>query len=287
MDMIEYIQIKGNFFREGERRVRMKRQMKGLLAALLLAFTFILTVPAGAGTGTVAQAENTSYEAMATVRVESGYLALRNYPAYDYSNETGKLYNGDTVYVISTPYSDYWWVYSPSLNREGYVNCNYLVNVTNFTYSSPSYIQYTSTATVKVQSGYLALRTARAFDYSNEIGRLYTGDTVYIMDTTYNDYWWVYAPTAGRQGYVNKDYLVNIQGVTPVTDSYATVATVVVETSYLALRNAPAYDYYNEIGKLYTGDIVYILEETYPDYWWVYSPALNKSGYVNKNFLYW
>ena len=227
----------------------MKRQMKGLLAALLLAFTFILTVPAGAGTGTVAQAENTGYEAMATVRVESGYLALRNYPAYDYSNEIGKLYNGDTVYVISTPYSDYWWVYSPSLNREGYVNCNYLVNVTNFTYSSPSYIQYTSTATVKVQSGYLALRTARAFDYSNEIGRLYTGDTV--------------------------------------TDSYATVATVVVETSYLALRNAPAYDYYNEIGKLYTGDIVYILEETYPDYWWVYSPALNKSGYVNKNYLYW
>lgn len=62
-----------------------------------------------------------------TVKVNSGYLALRTYPSYEDWNEIGELYTGDVVTVLSKPSGDYWWVYSSKYNREGYVNKNYLV----------------------------------------------------------------------------------------------------------------------------------------------------------------
>lgn len=61
-----------------------------------------------------------------TVRVESGYLALRTAMAYDVSNEIGALYTGDTVELVEKSSQDYWYVYSSTLNQYGYVNCNYL-----------------------------------------------------------------------------------------------------------------------------------------------------------------
>ena len=64
--------------------------------------------------------------------------------------------------------------------------------------------------TVKVDRGYLALRTAPAYDYSNEIGELYTGDVVTVKEKPSGDYWWVYSSKYGRSGYVNKNYLVKI-----------------------------------------------------------------------------
>ena len=60
---------------------------------------------------------------------------------------------------------------------------------------------------VVVTSGYLALRNAKAYDSSNEIGKLYTGETVQVQDTSDSQYWYVYAPSLGKSGYVNKDYL--------------------------------------------------------------------------------
>ncbi|MGN0354221.1 MAG: hypothetical protein ACI4EI_04000 [Muricoprocola sp.] len=130
-----------------------------------------------------------------TVKVDSGYLALRTAKAYAYENEIGELYTGDTVQVYDTSDSTYWWVYSPKHNSYGYVNRDYLVGSS------------VMTRTVKVDSGYLALRTAKVYDYSNEIGELYTGQTVEVYDTSDSQYWWVYAPSLGRSGYVNKDYL--------------------------------------------------------------------------------
>ena len=64
---------------------------------------------------------------------------------------------------------------------------------------------YTETYSVKVDSGYLALRTAKAYDSANEIGRLWTGDNVEVFDRTDPQYWYVYAPTLNSYGYVNKD----------------------------------------------------------------------------------
>ena len=96
----------------------------------------------------------------------------------------------------------YWYVYSSSLGKYGYVNRNYLTGPV----SSPASVTGPS-RTVRVSDGYLALRSAKAFDKSNEIGKLYTGDTVQVQDTSDSTYWYVYSSKLGKYGYVNKNYL--------------------------------------------------------------------------------
>ena len=75
---------------------------------------------------------------------------------------------------------------------------------------APSRALAGETYSVKVDKGYLALRTAPAYDYSNEIGELYTGDVVTVEEKPSGNYWWVYSSKYGRSGYVNKNYLVKI-----------------------------------------------------------------------------
>lgn len=225
--------------------------------AALFAVVFVLSLPV---TVCDSYASNTY-----TVSVSEGYLALRTAKAYDSRNEIGELYTGDIVEVTDTSDSTYWYVYSPKHGKSGYVNKNYLVGTTN-------------TWTVSVSEGYLALRTAKAYDSRNEIGELYTGDTVQVTDTSDSTYWYVYSPKHGKSGYVNKNYLV---GGTASGET----RTVSVSKGYLALRTAKAYDSRNEIGELYTGDTVQLIDTSDATYWYVYSPKLNKNGYVNKNYL--
>lgn len=208
-----------------------------------------------------------------TVRVQSGYLALRTAKAYDSKNEVGELYTGDTVYVANTDDLTYWLVYAPGLNKGGYVNKNYL--------SGSSSSASGQTWTVSVAKGYLALRTAKAYDSRNEIGELYTGDTVQVTDTSDATYWYVYSPKHGKSGYVNKNYLTGGS-----SGSVGFTKTVSVAKGYLALRTAKAYDAANEIGELYTGDTVQVTDTSDSTYWYVYSPKHGKYGYVNKDYLY-
>ena len=227
----------------------------------LFALVFTVSIPLNTH---IAKA-GTTYK----VNVDKGYLALRSDKAYDKNNEIGKLYSGDTVEVTDTSDATYWYVYVASLNKAGYVNKDYLKAVD------------TSNAgnwTVKVAKGYLALRSAKAYDSSNEIGKLYTGDTVQVTDSSDATYWYVYAPSLNKSGYVNKDYLYN-------NSSSGETRTVSVAKGYLALRSAKAYDSSNEIGELYTGDVVQLKDTSDATYWYVYSPKLNKEGYVNKNYL--
>ena len=243
----------------------MKQAVRSLLVLML---TFVLAVPV------MAEAKAVDYcaEDMNTysVAVASGYLALRNAQAYNDANEIGKLYSGDTVDVMNASDSTYWYVYSPKLDKSGYVDKNYIKAVESESTSNDSW-------TVKVKSGYLALRTEKAFKSSNEIGKLYTGDTVQIADSSDSSYWLVYAPGLGKGGYVNKDYLVDAVSVIR--------KTVKVTSGYLALRSEMAYDDENEIGRLNTGDIVQIADSSDSTYWRVYSERLGKFGYVNKNYL--
>ena len=213
-----------------------------------------------------------------TVKVDSGYLALRNAAAYDYTNEIGKLYSGSTiqVYDYNMTSTTYWWVYAPSLGKSGYVNNKYLINKTLISGGGGG---GGVKMEVSVSSGYLALRNAKAFDYSNEIGKLYSGEIVEVLNTADSTYWWVFVPSTGQYGYVNKNYLNSI------STSSGGKKTVKVSSGYLALRNAPAYDSSNEIGKLFTGDIVEVIS-TGGTYWWVYAPTLGKSGYVNSSYLF-
>ena len=76
-------------------------------------------------------------------------------------------------------------MYILETNKSGYVNRNYLVGGAVST-GGASY-------TVQCGKGYLALRTAKAYDSSNEIGELYSGDTVQVQDTSDNTYWYVYS----------------------------------------------------------------------------------------------
>ena len=215
------------------------------------------------------------------VGVSKGYLALRSAMAYDSSNEIGELYSGDTVEVTEYTTSDYWYVYSPKLNRSGYVNNDYLYFLSSQpTSSSGSY-------TVSVAKGYLALRSTKAYDSSNEIGQLYSGDTVTVSDSSNPQYWYVYSPKLNLSGYVNKDYLYYSGGTAASAQSSSGDSrTVSVAKGYLALRSAKAYDSSNEIGQLYSGDTVTVSDSSDPQYWYVYSPKLNLSGYVNKDYLY-
>ena len=144
-------------------------------------------------------------------------------------------------------------------------------------------VMASDTYQVSVSKGYLALRNAMAYDSSNEIGELYSGDTVEVTDYTTSDYWYVYSPKLGKSGYVNNNYLIYLSGqsAAPASGSY----TVRVSKGYLALRSAKAYDSSNEIGDLYTGDTVTVSDSSDPQYWYVYSPKLNKYGYVNKDYL--
>ena len=50
--------------------------------------------------------------------------------------------------------------------------------------------------------GYLALRNAKAYDASNEIGALYTGQQVLHVETLNDsgDYWYVYSWTGAEAG---------------------------------------------------------------------------------------
>lgn len=212
-----------------------------------------------------------------TVSVSKGYLALRNAKAYDSSNEIGQLNNGDSVWLSDSSDPTYWYVYSPKLNCYGYVNKDYLY-YSGTTRSAKAIDYYGEMRTVSVATGYLALRTQKAYDVSNEIGELYSGDTVQLLDTADSQYWYVYSPKYDMNGFVNKDYLVG--------SSTYTTRTVSVATGYLALRNAKSYDVSNEIGELYSGDTVQLIDSNDTQYWYVYSPKLNRYGYVNKDYLY-
>ncbi|MBQ1311955.1 MAG: hypothetical protein IIY55_08915, partial [Blautia sp.] len=62
--------------------------------------------------------------------------------------------------------------------------------------------------TVQVSKGYLALRSAKAYDSANELGALVSGDTVVVTDKSDSTYWYCYSTKHGKYGYVNKNYLV-------------------------------------------------------------------------------
>ena len=90
-------------------RTESKTMIKWMLALLLMIGVWIAAGSLGRA------ASSDTY----TVRVETGYLALRTAQAYDYRNEIGKLYTGDTVEVEEYGSGDYWYVYSAKLNRYG------------------------------------------------------------------------------------------------------------------------------------------------------------------------
>ena len=55
------------------------------------------------------------------------FLAIRTAAAYDDANIIGQLHNGDRVMLnLDKRRGSYVWVYSKALDKEGWVNGNYL-----------------------------------------------------------------------------------------------------------------------------------------------------------------
>ena len=137
---------------------------------------------------------------------------------------------------------------------------------------SSQIVMASDTYQVGVSKGYLALRSAMAYDSSNEIGELYSGDTVEVTEYTTSDYWYVYSPKLNRSGYVNNDYLYFLSSQpTSSSGSY----TVSVAKGYLALRSAKAYDSSNESDSYIVIRGTVLTGRGDPQYWYVYSPKLN------------
>lgn len=234
-------------------------KMKKICILVLVAAALAFSVP---GTTQEAEASCNTYR----VNVVTGYLALRTDTSYNSGNEIGELYSGDLVEVLDyTGATGYWYVYSPKYDDFGYVNNDYLDSVTS------SVSSYNTMWTVSVSTGYLALRNAPEYDASNEIGELYSGDTVWVSDSSNSQYWYVYSPKLDGYGYVNQEYLYREEGLDTDSSYFGEVRTVSVAKGYLALRNMKAYDASNEIGELYSGDTVQLLDTSDSQYWYVYS----------------
>ncbi len=62
----------------------------------------------------------------ATVRGVQGTLPLRSAPSEDDDNIIGRLNNGNEVELLGCNRGNYTWVYSPKLEKSGWVDVNYL-----------------------------------------------------------------------------------------------------------------------------------------------------------------
>ena len=194
-----------NIFKEG---MPVKKRMKKVVLMFLTLLLLLVPITAYADTTCI-------------VTGTKNYLALRNAPRTDERNEIGKLRNGD--YFIVTSGGQNGFAYGHTVGGYyGYVNANYLRAAD---YYQPQYTptpqynpapQYTtapqynySGGTPKMVTGtknYLALRSSPVRSESNEIGRLYNGDTFYV--TEWGNTGFAYGHTAsGRYGYVVSAYL--------------------------------------------------------------------------------
>jgi hypothetical protein len=224
------------------------------------------------------------------------YLSMRS-EADSKSSIVGELYNGNSVKVLSNG-GDYWYIYSEDLSVYGYVDCSYLTaDRSSVSYgeetkqdsdskrktgygNAPQNYEFVRYA--YVNSGYLALRSAQSSSDSNIIGELYNYYPVQVISSS-GTYWYVYSADLGMYGYVNSSYLIGESSPTSsVHDPDIYYASV--NSGYLALRNAQAFDSSNEIGKLYNGDRVEVMDYS-GTYWYVYAPTLRMYGYVNSEYL--
>lgn len=256
-------------------------------------------------------------EKFAVCKCENWFTAKKT-PIYDTNDsdqkEMQKLEKNTAIVVISKNSGDYWYVNVKDTKTFGFVKCTEIssqkseektssqkpktdskegnTNQQGYSVGFGSAPAYYTTYYAKVDKNYLAIRSGKSFDASNELGRLYTGDTVYVVDSTTGQYWYCYSPYLGIYGYINSGYLVSNKPSSTynynASNNYS-VWTVGNVNKYLALRTYPSYNASNEIAKLYVGDTVYVYSFSYTDftdtYWYVYSPSYGW-GYVNSNYIF-
>lgn len=152
----------------------------------------------------------------------NSYLSLRSEPSSGASLR-GRLQNGDKVGLIQKTNGTFWYVYSYSLDKYGYVSAAYLTtedpNAKEEEPEEPAkeeepkepeppandpttYDQYTVTGTGE----YLPVRSGGNLS-AEEVGQIHNGDTVNVIDSSGGAYWYVYVPSLSKYGYVLGEYL--------------------------------------------------------------------------------
>lgn len=151
---------------------------------------------------------------------------------------------------------------------------------------------------------------------SAKLGCLFRGEAVDVIQEL--DFGWTQINYNGRTAYVFSEVLSDMDQMDGMTEPEEAVIfsfedwedgffmdtcydivyisstpeevclTVNVPSGYLALRTECTYDYENEIGQLWNGDIVYVdaaAVRSGSQYWYVYAPGIGMSGYVNADYL--
>ena len=176
---------------------RKRKGFAGMLVFLLC--TAMMVMSALAGTSKVLTSNMNFRRTPSGVRISTisaGTVVEYNYTSGEWDNVTYNNIAG--------------WIHTGNLADVGSsTNNSSSANTTNNYIYTPSYSAI-DTMGVVVQSGYLALRNAKAYDSSNEIGKLYTGDVVDVYDNGDSTYWYVYSSKLGSYGYVNKNYLSDV-----------------------------------------------------------------------------
>ena len=111
-------------------------------------------------------------------------------------------YNGVTGYIHGGNLANSYTAQPTYSTTQAYFDNNWSGTAANMNTQTGAW------KTVKVDSGYLALRRDVTFDQSNEIGQLYTGDQVEIQGSgNAGSYVFVYSPKYGCCGWVNAGFL--------------------------------------------------------------------------------
>ena len=174
----------------------MKKTMRNLIAAAAMTATMAVSaISAFAGSAYVQNDMNFRSSAAMTGTIIGSVPAgakvevigsQNGWDLITYNGRTGYIHGGNTGATYTAPKAP--------------------VTVQTQTFNSTT--TAAGTVTVKnLQEGYLAIRTAPAFQFENEIGKLYNGMKVQITGGTQNGYVWVFSPDLGISGYVNQSFI--------------------------------------------------------------------------------
>ena len=153
-----------------------------------------------------------------TVIGEYYVTGVKNYlPIYSRPNTggdvRGKLNNGDKVGLIEKTNGSFWYIGANGVY--GWVSASYLTATPPTPEPAPAPTPEPTPAPppdtskdykVTGTQEYLPILNAASADAA-EVARLHNGDTVKVIDSSGDTFWYIEVPSTGVKGYVVKDYL--------------------------------------------------------------------------------
>ena len=153
-----------------------------------------------------------------TIIGEFYVTGVKNYlPIYSRPNTggdvRGKLNNGDKVGLIEKTNGSYWYIGANGVY--GWVSASYLTATPPTPEPAPTPTPEPTPAPppdtskdykVTGTQEYLPILNAASADAA-EVARLHNGDTVKVIDSFGDTFWYIEVPSTGVKGYVVKDYL--------------------------------------------------------------------------------